>query len=396
MTTLSDEAPVEESQEFDGSPKTPQNTKRNSVIPQEEARLSASPAPETERTLSSATTKTIAVPEEQQDIEADDGATLVGRAEDDDANIANEDDISSTISLKSNATSFKYENGRRYHAQADAQYFLPNDDMENDRLDLLHHYLTLRCDDRLHFAPIGSEPNRILDLGTGTGIWAIQMGDAYPSATIVGNDLSPVQPNVVPPNVTFEIDDIEAEWCFSRPFDYIHSRYLAGAITDWPRLIKQAFKYTKPGGWVEFQDFDMRFYSSDGTFIPGCATDEWAKEIVLGLKIMDFEPEPGPKLEKWVTDAGFQNVNHQCLPIPVGIWPKDKRMKEIGACDLSMFLEGLEAMSLRCLTIGRSWSREEVLGFLPAVRRDLKNKCVHAMHNFHVVWAQKPMSTVTT
>lgn len=46
-----------------------------------------------------------------------------------------------------------------------------------------------------------------------------------------------------------------------------------------------------------------------------------------------------------------------------------------------MFLEGLEAMSLRGLTIGRNWSREEVLGFLPAVRRNFKDKRVHAMHN---------------
>jgi hypothetical protein len=88
----------------------------------------------------------------------------------------------------------------------------------------------------------------------------------------------------------------------------------------------QAFKYTKPGGWIEFQDFDMRFHSSDGTFIPGCAVDEWSKEIILALEAMDREPEPGPKLEIWARDAGFQNINHQCLPIPVGIWPKDRRM----------------------------------------------------------------------
>jgi hypothetical protein len=130
----------------------------------------------------------------------------------------------------------------------------------------------------------------------------------------------------VPPNVVFEVDDIEAEWCFSRPFDYIHCRYLTGAISDWPRLMEQAFKYTKPGGWVEFQDFDMRFYSSDHTFVPGCAAEEWGKELILGLKTMDFEPEPGPKLEKWVTEAGFENIHHQVLAIPVGIWPKDRRM----------------------------------------------------------------------
>jgi hypothetical protein len=130
----------------------------------------------------------------------------------------------------------------------------------------------------------------------------------------------------LPPNVILEIDDIEAEWCFDHSFDYIHCRYLAGSISDWPRLMEQAFKFTEPGGWVEFQDFDMKFYSADGTFVPGCATDEWAKEIVSGLEAMGREPEPGPKLEQWVRDAGFTNVNHQCLPIPVGRWPEGRRM----------------------------------------------------------------------
>ena len=97
--------------------------------------------------------------------------------------------------------------------------------------------------------------------------------------------------------------------------------------------MKQAFKFTRPGGWVEFQDFDMRFYSTDGTFAPDCSANEWCNEIILALETMDREAEPGPKLENWVRDAGFINVNHQCLPIPVGLWPKDKRMVCLWSCD---------------------------------------------------------------
>ena len=48
---------------------------------------------------------------------------------------------------------------------------------EKDRLDIMHHLVTLRLDDRLHLAPIGQNIHRILDLGTGTGIWAIEMGE---------------------------------------------------------------------------------------------------------------------------------------------------------------------------------------------------------------------------
>lgn len=40
-----------------------------------------------------------------------------------------------------------------------------------------HHIFRLLLRDRLHLAPIGKNPQRILDMGTGTGIWAIEMAE---------------------------------------------------------------------------------------------------------------------------------------------------------------------------------------------------------------------------
>lgn len=60
-------------------------------------------------------------------------------------------------------------------------------------MDLENHLFLLLLDNKLHLAPLLS-PQRILDLGTGTGIWAINMADQYPSAEVIGTDLSPVQP----------------------------------------------------------------------------------------------------------------------------------------------------------------------------------------------------------
>jgi hypothetical protein len=45
----------------------------------------------------------------------------------------------------------------------------------------------------------------------------------------------------VPPNVQFEVDDIEEEWTFKTPFDLIHVRFLACSIVDWPKLAKQCY-----------------------------------------------------------------------------------------------------------------------------------------------------------
>jgi len=142
------------------------------------------------------------------------------------------DSLSYKSSISSSIRNYIYENGRRYHAYREGEYLLPNDEQEQDRMDLLHHVFLLVLGGRLHRAPIPKHPQRVLDLGTGTGIWAIDFADQYPSAQVIGNDLSPIQPVWTPPNCAFEIDDFEAEWPFGIPFDYIHGRELAGSVRD--------------------------------------------------------------------------------------------------------------------------------------------------------------------
>ena len=44
-------------------------------------------------------------------------------------------------------------------------------------MDLLHHIYNLVLDGQLHSAPIGEQPQRVLDLGTGTGIWAVDFAE---------------------------------------------------------------------------------------------------------------------------------------------------------------------------------------------------------------------------
>lgn len=72
-------------------------------------------------------------------------------------------------------------------------------------------------------------------------------GDEYPSATITGTDLSPIQPTWVPPNVKFEIDDAQTEWTWDDNwFDFVHIRCLMGSIKDWHHLYSEAFRQAHP------------------------------------------------------------------------------------------------------------------------------------------------------
>ena len=94
-------------------------------------------------------------------------------ADNDDADSAYAESVgaySETTSLASTAFDYQYENGRRYHSYKAGQYFAPNDEREQERLDLLHHVQSMVLGGELHKSPL-REPQRILDIGTGTGIW---------------------------------------------------------------------------------------------------------------------------------------------------------------------------------------------------------------------------------
>lgn len=98
------------------------------------------------------------------------------------------------------------------------------------------------CGGKIHYAPLET-PQEVIDLGTGTGIWCIDFGDEYPTAKVLGVDLSPIQPSWVPPNVRFMVDDVESPWVHKPDlFDYVHGRHLSVAIKDTPKMLSEAYR----------------------------------------------------------------------------------------------------------------------------------------------------------
>ncbi|KAF6807959.1 methyltransferase [Colletotrichum musicola] len=282
-----------------------------------------------------------------------------------------------TASLASSAMDYPLEHGRRYHAFRSGTYFMPNDEVEMDRLDLAHAN-TVKMFGGLFTAPLEADKvHTILDIGTGTGIWAMEMGDMFPNAEVFGIDLSPMQPGWVPPNVRFEIDDVESPW-IDRKYDYIFCRYMTGAVKDWPKLIQNIYDHLNPGGWVEFIDVNGDFYSTDGTYTEKHATHKWITTLLDTMDSLGRTCRLGTKFEGWVKDAGFQNVQHQKHLVPIGPWAKDPYYQEIGLMNLAQTLEGLDGFTMRIFCGVLGWTKTEAEVLLVEVRNELKR-----LHTFH-------------
>ncbi|KAM0228040.1 hypothetical protein ACHAPO_011068 [Fusarium lateritium] len=300
--------------------------------------------------------------------------------------------FSDTGSLQSSIFKYRVQNGRTYHAYKEGSYILPNDEWENDRLDQQHHLALLTLNDRLFNIPAKDDRpfKRVLDAGCGTGIWAMDFADEHPEAEVTGVDLSPIQPTFVPPNVSFFIDDVEADWTYTKAFDFIYLRAMTGSIRDWPRLFDQAFKNLSPGGYIELMDPIYPVVSDDGTVSKDSAVYKWSKLMNEAATKLGSALDSALTYKDQLIKAGFANVVETPYKWPMNSWPQDKKLKELGAWGNVNLVGGVQGLSLALFTKVLGWNVHDLELFLVDVRKDLHNKEMHGYWRVNVVYGQKP------
>ncbi len=175
---------------------------------------------------------------------------------------------------------------------------------------------------------------------------------------------------------------------------------MCGSIVDWPRLAQQAYDQLKPGGWLEFQEFNLVNYSEDGSIRQGNNVNRLFELLQEACDRINRPITIGADLEQIVQDTGFVNVKQQVFKLPLGTWPRERKMvccslsrlliwltilqKDIGALNMYQMLDGLEAFTTATFTGILGWTIEEVQAFLSRVRKDAKDRSVHMMHDLYV------------
>ncbi|KAK7438280.1 hypothetical protein Landi51_11738 [Colletotrichum acutatum] len=270
-----------------------------------------------------------------------------------------------------------------------------NSSVHQDRWPDVQHNLFVRTfRGRLGNAPPtdpGAKVGRVLDIGTGSGIWAIDFGEEHPEAEILGVDLSAAQPDFVPPNVRFEIDDVEEPWIFSDRFDYIHSRMMTWSISNWKKLFKQCFDNLNPGGYLEANEGNIVPLSDDGTLKDDSALMKSVRLWESAAEIFGRPFEDTRRLKDFMEEVGFEDVHILKYKWPTNTWPKDPHYKDLGAWSYEHVSLAWEGFLMAPLTRAHNWTREEALVHIMEARRDLSDRTIHAYFNVWSIYGRKPL-----
>jgi uncharacterized UPF0146 family protein len=74
----------------------------------------------------------------------------------------------------------------------------------------------------------------------------------------------------------------------------------------------------------------------------------------------------------------------------MGVWPKDRKLKELGRFQLLQMLEAVEPFSLAVFIRLLKWSAEDTQKLMEQVKADILNPNLHLYARFHFIYGRKP------
>ncbi|KAG8988747.1 hypothetical protein FRB94_002482 [Tulasnella sp. JGI-2019a] len=252
--------------------------------------------------------------------------------------------MSSTSTVNSDRADafFRTVCGRELNTMNTA-YVLPADDAEVKRLEQEHRLLKFVLNAN-YVGNIGetlasskATEKRIIDCGTGSGLWCIEVAEEFPKAAVIGVDLAPIQPREVPPNCSFELFDLDGQQlpypdCY---FDVIHVRSVYTGIRNYPLFLRECARVLRKNGLIILAEADSTPLTDNKRVMSPENAPGWTalwNEYRRGLTNNGFDITIPTRLRALLQEITClkDNIIAQEALVPIGFWPKDQTLLTIG------------------------------------------------------------------
>ncbi|KDN65896.1 putative methyltransferase [Colletotrichum sublineola] len=228
----------------------------------------------------------------------------------------------------------------------------------------------------------------VLDVGTNTGIWAVNFADLNRNSHVTGIDAVSLHPSNVPENVSFrQVHNIHGPWEpweLPETFDVIHCRVLLDKSFNFDCLCQNAFEKLNSGGVLELEEMQWNIYSDDDTIHPQSPLLQWVKALENKLeRIPNYTALEETKAK--IESIGFIDVTVEEVKLPInpGVYPYDP--EHIG-CWFHSFFAGL----LEASRVPSSWVIPNNKDLALQVREEIRHLSIHAYFRLYVWTARKP------
>ncbi|KAG8967240.1 hypothetical protein FRC03_010315 [Tulasnella sp. 419] len=327
--------------------------------------------------------------------------------------------------------------GRLFNAQNEL-YALPADDTEFDRLDKQHLaqllivgglYLPKELVESI-LAPREGVERAILDLGSGSGSWAIEMANAFPHAQVVGIDLAPTTTKELPPNCRFEFDDFTLGLPhYHHCFDVVHARFIANGVTSFTAIIEEMAQCLRPGGIALLVEADFELLNEHLEPLNAAQDDDdspntsWLSRFFMEtyetLKQRGSDIDGSRNIGTLIRDCTLlENCGKQTLYTNVGPWlrgtwsqnphetlvirrrilegsnpTEQERYDRIGELLRSDLLELGD--SFKPLLLSEGYFPDVVNQILDNMKKELNDSNFHSYIQWHFAWGTRRIETTT-
>ncbi|KAI9488472.1 hypothetical protein BDB00DRAFT_847792 [Zychaea mexicana] len=206
-------------------------------------------------------------------------------------------------------------------------YLLPESDSrrrkERDRQQRQHYLLKYVW--RANFKVPLQSPTLIVNWCCGTGIWAMEMAQQFPTCQVIGMDFQSATlsslgrsiNNLSFQNIVVQHDTTGLESLQEGSVDYLMMRdvwLVNSPAHKWVETLKQVFRVLKPGGWVEIYEQDL-IVNSPGPLLK--IVDDWFTNL---FKDVGIQRKFGDQIASMMHQTGYVEIDERAIELPVGEW----------------------------------------------------------------------------